>query len=149
MIRAIPLLLVAILGALSNACRSRVAPTDHQDSDIYTVVIDSLFGDDATSLRGIVLGDSTEQYLREQLVPEFWSEFDSLAHGDAALVRDFERRSRTRSALRPRESVLKAELKTQFTFASDADFRRVRTVADSLRKASAPTFLSSADAYWQ
>lgn len=150
MTRQLRVSFVCTVAALTAACQSTATSFESYDPTLYAVVLDSLFSADTVTLRhGIVLSDSTAPYPREKLATQSWSDLNSLAQGDSALVRDFERHTRTAEPLRPREIALKAALRMPFQLANDADYERIARSVDSLRTAAPVASFSPTDAYWQ
>ena len=128
-VTTIPRLVVAIAVVVGCAGPDRSVTSD--DHAVYAAVIDSLFGPRTwKGVTRVVVGDSTDRYLRAELVPGVLESFLRLPGVDSAMIRSFEVRNRV---ARPLEG-LPAESGIEVTLARAAEL-------DSLPR-------TDVEAYW-
>lgn len=74
----------------------------------------------------IVLSDSTDTYLRDELVPEFWTDMYNTPGVDSAAVVDFELRSKGRVSLVPLADTISARSGWRLELVSNAVLRNIK-----------------------
>lgn len=135
---------IALLGC-SIASRSRPASLESDDAIVYAVVLDSMFRNPSRRERAMmVLLDSTDTYLREELVPEFWTDMYNTPGVDSAAVVDFELRSKRSISLKPAVDTISVRSGWRLELVSSAvlrDIEKTDTTAEAKQ-------LCCAGKYW-